>query len=81
MIVIFYLVAGLVLTTFLGLIILAAVPTFRLTVPNLVIFVIGAVVGIFALANVIERPLMSHGLYSNMTMARQSELSLVFDFF
>jgi hypothetical protein len=57
MIVIFYLAAGLGLTALLGLLVLAAVPTFRLTIPNLVDFVIGAVAGIFALANLIERPL------------------------
>ena len=81
MIVIFYLVAGLGLTTLLGLIVLAAVPTFRLTISNLVVFVVGAVAGIFALANLIERPLMNHGLYLNITMVRQNELSLVLDFF
>jgi len=65
---IFLVVAGVAGCVILGSIVLALFPIFRLTILNVFVFVIGAIVGIFALANLVERPLMNVGLYSKMTM-------------
>jgi hypothetical protein len=76
---IYFIVLGLALVATIGLITLAIVPAFRITGANLITFMIGGIVGMFALANLIEPSLVNRGLYSDMTNAKQNNLHLAFD--
>jgi hypothetical protein len=76
---IYFVGLALALVATIGLITLAIVPAFRVTGANLIVFVIGGIVGMFALANLIEPSLINRGLYSNMSNAKQNNLHLAFD--
>ena len=76
---IYFIGLGLALVASIGLITLAIVPAFRVTGGNLIAFMIGGIVGMFALANLIEPSLISRGLYSKMSNAKQNNLHVAFD--
>src|SRR5271154_5707072 len=76
---IYFIGLGLALVATIGLITLAIVPAFRVTRANLIVFVIGGIVGMFALENLLGATLVNRGLYSNMSMAKQNNLHLAFD--
>jgi hypothetical protein len=74
------LIFGLLGIFILGLIILVAVPAFRLTISNLFVFVIGAILGIFTVPNLIIRYLIGIDIYGHMTIGGD-DFALVLFFF
>lgn len=76
---IYFIGLGLALVATIGFITLAIVPAFKVTGANLIAFIIGGIVGIFALANLIEPSLVNRGLYSDMSIAKQNNLHVAFD--
>jgi hypothetical protein len=79
MFLIYYVGLGLALVAAIGLITLAIVPAFRVTGLNLIVFVIGGIVGMFALTYLIDPSLINRGVYSNASMAKQNNLHIAFD--
>jgi hypothetical protein len=79
MFVFYFIGLGLALVATIGLLTLAIVPAFRVTRANLIAFIIGGIVGMFALANLIEPSLVNRGLYSNMAITKQNNLHIAFD--
>ncbi|SRR6266480_6644722 len=75
MIVIAGLFIGLLGSAILGAIVLAVVPRFELTVRNLLIFVIGAFLGMFGFTNFVERILYRLGMLGPMSIERENNLA------
>jgi hypothetical protein len=65
----------------LGLIVLAVIPAFRLTIPNLFVFVIGAIPGIFILLSLLRPTLIAMGIFEGKTMAQRNQVAQVEFFF
>ncbi|SRR5260370_12386629 len=80
MIAILGLVLGVIGSMVLGIIVLASVPTFRISVSNLFVFVFGAFLGMFALSNLLGRGLNALGLLKGAPIDRQNELIYVWVF-
>lgn len=66
--------------TVLAVATLLFVPPFRFTLVNVFLFDIGAVVGMFALVNVVGRGLYAVGAVSEMSAQRQYQLVLFLSF-
>jgi hypothetical protein len=69
------LLIGLIGSAILGAVILAVIPSFRLTMSNLLVFVVGAFLGMFALANLVERTLNALGLLKPMPIQTQNHFT------
>jgi hypothetical protein len=65
----------------LGLIVLAVIPAFRLTIANLFVFTMGAVPGIFILLIVLQPILISSGVTMNKTAAQLTLMAIIEFFF
>src|SRR5258708_37091000 len=75
MIVIAGLFIGLFGSAVLGAIVLAVVPRFELTFRNLLVFVIGAFLGMFGFTNFVERTLYRLGMLGPTSIERQNNLA------
>ncbi len=71
------LLIGLIGNVILGLFVLGAIPSFCLTINNLLIFIGGAFIGMFALTNLVERGLSALGLLRPMPIERQNDFTYV----
>jgi hypothetical protein len=59
----------------LGIIVLVAIPAFRLTIPNLLVFVFGAILGILELPILLRPTLIARGVFTNTTMAQRNQIA------
>jgi hypothetical protein len=65
----------------LGLIVLAAIPVFGLTIRNLFVFILGAIVGSLILRSLLQPILVARGVFNNTTMAQRNQVAYVEFFF
>jgi hypothetical protein len=66
---------------FLGIILLLAIPGFRLSIPNLLVFVFGAILGILELPSLLRPTLIAKGVFTNTTMAQRNQVANIEFFF
>jgi len=65
----------------LGLIILVAIPGFRLTIPDLLVFVLGATPGCFILQSFLQPTLVERGVFTNKTVTQENQVVNIEFFF
>jgi hypothetical protein len=79
--VIFYVCLLFLLTSILGAIVLAVIPGFRITIPNLLVFVIGAIPGMAGLTNLVVRELIDPNTLNHLSVGQQDALTYALAFF